>query len=486
MSVKLSPMDNVMPRIYANFIFSFRLNPGPSSLVHKVLQESLQYTCDELPILRRRVFTIPPDGDGVTGRLEARATCEWTPSVGFKDLSSSWPDYDELVDSGLEQNLLDGAVLLPSEITAYDLEVNGAPVIVAQANFVEGGLLLAFGIFHPVIDGHSGSLLMKVWAKHARSLQQRAVSLAPTLVLHPESTDYGILERIWKQETEKAEQIETIQSSSPQTWRLIGLLAPSEPSVTLDPSASLPKMRTTIFYVPVSSFEAMRAEANHQGDENSPTPAQNTANDALMAKLWRCIIKARARAASETDKHDYAQDVVSLLDLTLDGRALFSPSLPWSYMGTLVFISTTLMWGGKLIDDQTPLTEIATCIRKSVNAINPKRLMAAFGLARSLPDYGDSLRFPFATFNGAEACFTSWIGLSAFDICFGDILFANGGRADYLRPPRREYDAFCRRCVVLPMQVSGGFEILITLKEGEMNLLESDEEFVYYAKVVCH
>ncbi|KAI1744491.1 transferase family-domain-containing protein [Xylaria scruposa] len=484
-SIKLSPMDNVMPRIYANFIFSFRLNPGPISRVYEVLQESLQRTCDELPILAQRVFTLPPDENGVTGKLEVRESVEWTPSVVFNDLCESWPDYDELVDSGLEQDLLDGALLLPKEIGGHELEEDGAPVLVAQANFVQGGLLLAFGIFHPVIDGHSGSLLMKLWAKHSRSLQQENADVAPTLAMHPESADYGLLERIWRNKARMTEPTEILKSVSQQTWRLLGLLAPSEPSTTTDLNACSPKMRTTIFYVPASNFEALRNEANQPRLGGPPISTQNTANDALMAKLWRCTIKARAEAASETDS-SYAPDVVSLLDLTLDGRALFSQELPWSYMGTLVFISTTPMSVGKITDAQTSLTEIATNIRQSVQAITTERLQEAFGLARSLPDYGKSLRFPFATFEGAEACFTSWIGLSAFDIGFGDVLFANGGRADYLRPPRREYDSFCRRCVVLPMQVSGGFEILVTMKDKEMDALEADEEFTRYAKVVCH
>ncbi|KAI8623280.1 transferase family-domain-containing protein [Xylariaceae sp. FL1651] len=479
--IRMSPMDNVMPRVYANFIFSFRLNPGPFSKVHNVLQESLRRTCDELPLLRRRVFIASTDGTSeAAGMLEAREKAELTPEVMFNDMSGTWPDYDDLMDSGLEQDALDGQILFPQGIYEWDLHGEGASVLLAQANFVDGGVLLAFGIFHPVIDGHSGSLLIKLWAKHARSLQQELGDTGPGLDLHPDSMDYGILEKIWK--TEYAEQLPSkpLNTASPETWRILGLLAPSEPHEDLDPESPNHKMRTTIFYVPASGFEALRAEAN-AGIITTP----NTGNDAVMAKLWRCIMKARLTAASPSCV-DYCPDATSLLDLTLDGRALFSYKLPWSYMGTLVFITTAAMSVGKLTSEDISLPEIATVVRQSVDTVTSKRLHEAFGLARSLPDYHKSLRFPFATFAGAEACFTSWIGLSAFDISFGDVLFANGGRADYLRPPRREYDAFCRRCVVLPMQRSGGFEILITLKEEEMKVLEKDLEFVKYAKVVCH
>ncbi|KAI0435042.1 transferase family-domain-containing protein [Xylaria sp. FL1042] len=474
----VSPMDNVMPRIYANFIISLRLKPGPFLAVHNILEESLRRTCDELPVLRRKVFIAhKKDNSGATGLLEARESPEWVPKVVFNDLSSLWPDYDDLIDSGFEQDALDGQILFPRGIYEQDLHNNGACALLAQANFVEGGLLLSFGIFHPLVDGHSGTLLIKLWAKHAKALQQ---NVGPTLDFHPDSADYSLLERVWKAENVEQPPKITLQTASPGTWRLLGLIAPSEPSEDIDLTAPRPKMRTTIFYVPAAKFKALRAEANANVN-GSP----NTANDALMAKLWRCIMKARSAAASPSCA-DYLPDTKSLLDLTLDGRARFSQNLPSSYMGTLVFITTTKMSIGKLTSNDTSLAEIATAIRESVDAVTSERMQEAFRLARALPDYGDSLRFPFATFAGAEACFTSWVGLSAFDISFGDVVFANGGCADYLRPPRREFDAFCRRCVVLPMQRSGGFEILITLKEEEMSILEQDAEFVQYAKVVCH
>ncbi|KAJ3580033.1 hypothetical protein NPX13_g532 [Xylaria arbuscula] len=476
--MRVSPMDNVMPRIYANFILSLRLKPGPFSAVHGILEESLRRTCDELPILRRKVFVAQPDGhSGATGLLEAKESPEWIPQVVFNDLSNIWPDYDELVDTGFEQDALDGQVLFPRGIYEQDLQNNGASALLAQANYVEGGLLLAFGIFHPLVDGHSGTLLVKLWAKHAKALQQ---NVGPSLEFHPDSADYGLLERIYKAENDEQPPEATLRNASTETWRLLGLIAPSESSEPVDMTTPPPKMRTTIFYVPALDFKALRAEANAdiQG-------APNTANDALMAKLWRCIMKARSAAAGPSSA-DYLPDKTSLLDLTLDGRARFSPSLPTSYLGTLVFITTTKMTMGKLTGPDTSLAEIATAVRLSVDSVTSERMQEAFGLARVLPDYGDSLRFPFATFAGAEACFTSWVGLSAFDISFGDALFANGGCADYLRPPRREFDAFCRRVVILPMQRSGGFEILVTLKEEEMSFLEKDAEFIRYAKVVCH
>ncbi|KAG6353412.1 hypothetical protein INS49_005593 [Diaporthe citri] len=139
---------------------------------------------------------------------------------------------------------------------------------------------------------------------------------------------------------------------------------------------------------------------------------------------------------------------------------------------------------GELISDATSLPTIARTIRQSLSSIDRKQALQAFGLAAGLRDYEGSLRYPFATFDGAEVCITSWVGLSAFDISFGDKLFSGHGRPDLIRPPTREFDAICRRCVVLPMQASGGFEVLISLIKEEMEVLETDAEFTEYFKVV--
>lgn len=473
-----------MPRIYANFILTFHLKAtdafGP---VHDVLQKSLAQTCEKLPVFQSKVFSIP--GDKVNpskGRLAARRYEDWSPEVIYNDLSDSWPEYESLLENGLDQDLLEGQYLLPKTEFDWDFTSTGAPALVAQANYVRSGLLLAVGIFHPVIDGTSGSLLMKLWASNARALQGCG-ELRPALQVHPDSCDYSILSNIWA--AEGKDRPATLEGASPQSWRLIGLLPPNTPASNQSSSGSTPPlMQTNIFYMSAEAFENLTSLCATEGT-SYPDSAKVTANDALMALLWRCIIRARAEAA-EPSSHAYAADSISLLDTTLDGRALIGNPLPWSYMGTVVFIATTSMSVGDLISSVTSLPTIARTIRQSLTSIDREQALRAFGLASSLPDYEESLRYPFATFEGAEVCITSWVGLSAFDISFGNKLFSGHGRPDLMRPPTREFDGICRRCVVLPMQASGGFEVLVSLIEEEMEVLETDTEFAEYFKVVSN
>lgn len=488
----LNPMDNVMPRFYANFIFTFRLKAGvPFQQVHSLLQASLHTAGDELPIFRRRVFSIPPnDNNPVPGRLEAREHTDWTPEVAFKDLSGSWPDYDDLLDEGLPQDELDGAELMPP--APMDLEGQGAPAIVAQANYVAGGLLLAVCHFHSLVDGMSGSMMLKMWAKHMR-IHQGVYEGTAHLDIPVSNCDYDLVPKAWQGAGNTMPSPGEVESASPEAWRLLGLLPPLSPEETeakiafsLDPGAAPPppEMQTTIFYVSASAFSNLTAvAAPPAGSDTVPT-----ANDALMALLWRCVMRARLAADPKSPAYT-APGALAELDTTLDGRGMFSERLPSTYMGTLIFIATTRLPVADVVAtaDQTPLSHLAVEVRRSVQAITRERLHEAYGLAMAMDDYASAgLRYPFATFEGAECCFTSFLSLPIMEVSFGGGVFENGGTPDHLRPPRREFDVVCRRCVILAPRPAGGFEILLSLKKDEMDHLERDAEFARFAQFLCH
>jgi hypothetical protein len=60
-----------------------------------------------------------------------------------------------------------GFSLLPSSPIVAD----DSPVFVARANFIDGGLLLAFSVSHAIADGTSVGIIQKIWARHTRESQ---------------------------------------------------------------------------------------------------------------------------------------------------------------------------------------------------------------------------------------------------------------------------------------------------------------------------
>ncbi|KAF9894899.1 hypothetical protein FE257_004521 [Aspergillus nanangensis] len=479
----LSPMDNIMPRFYARLIFTFGCSAQQDpAKVCSFLQDGLTRASVDIPSIAGKVFQSSED-HVAKGALEVRINPNWVPKIHLQDLRDVI-DYDDWVTEGLPQDELDPDRFFPA-IDMPDLQ-KGAPVFIAQANFVAGGMLLAVGMFHSVIDGTSGMWLAKKWAEYTRQLQGIATDDHAALVISPQSADNQLLMNLWEAEGHEAVTLDDLThgrkgAGDLSLWRLLGLdpVNPSPQPFSLDTLPDIhtppPPVRSTIFYVSQKALAELKAAATADlSGENGIS-----ANDALMALLWRAIIRARF---PNPETATLGEEEETTLDATFDGRANFSPDLPWTYLGSLIFISTARMTISELTSSDTPLVRIAREVRRASDAITTSRIHAAFGLAAALPDY-NSLSFPFATFAGTEVCITSWIAWSLFDLDFGP-MFRNSGRPDFLRPPRREFDPVCRRCVVLPLQRYGGCEILVSLVSDEISRLEADPEFSRFTSVM--
>ncbi|KAI1205734.1 uncharacterized protein F4807DRAFT_442098 [Annulohypoxylon truncatum] len=474
---ELSAMDNVMPRFFISLIFTFRLKDEATyEQVLDALRKSLVNASEELPLLRRRAFEIPvSDSNKTIGRLEAREHVDWTPEVGSNDLSAVYPDYDELMDEGLPQDMMDGELILPPGRKSIDLEA-GTPLFLVQANYVEGGLILGVSMLHSLVDGTSAVLAIRTWAKHMR-IQQGEVP--PKFSIAAECCDYKKINDVWEAAGAP------VAKGTPEDWRLLGLLPPG---VSEPPIKPAPPMITSIFYFSANAFARLAAVATATNDEKGDdTQEPATVNDALMALLWRCVMRARQTAAPDSPSYS-SPDAVAELDTTLDGRGLLRDKVPSQYMGTMVYIVTTRLPFAELVAPSTPLRSVLRAFRRAVNSVTGERALEVYGLAATrLPSYAaGALKWPFATFDGAESCFSSWLTLPMLDIAFGGRLFVNGGVPDHVRPERRLLDLVCRNCNVFPLRAEGGAEVLISLTADEMPLLESDPEFLEYAQLLCH
>lgn len=490
-AVLLNAMDNVMPRYFASFILTFALKPDASFAdINHMLQRSLDQTSEVIPILRSRIFPLAaPDGSATKGQLEARINGRRTPQVLKNDLSQTWPDYDELIETGLRQDALDGAQLVPASDVGSLWSAEGAPAFLIQANYVDGGLLLAFSFFHSVLDGMSAMLLVKLWGQNACTLQGALDPSRPTLKIDPRSHDRACLDRIWNEENRREPFCPNASPSAAQL-RLLGLLppapSPEEEEQEEDSVHGPVVMASRIFYINAESLRALtRRCAQVPPYEDT---GRVTANDAIMALLWRCTIRARALASP--DEPCYAASAVTQLDTTLDGRVMIADPLPATYMGTLIYVVTTSMTVGALGtdgdddgDDGVGLARAARQIRSAAGSVTRRQALEAYMIAGGLKDYVASLRHPFASLRGNEVCISSISSLNASELSFGHKFFLNAGRPDHVRPPLLEFGTLCRRLVVLPMQPSGGIEVLVEIPKQEMEILERDDEFHRFARV---
>lgn len=488
---ELSAIDNLLPRYFHGGVSTFRLKNGVSQQqVLTTLGSSLDRACEALPFLTRRAFSIPPTPEnGATGRMEAREHKDWKPVVEHNDLSDKWPDYDELVEDGLPQDLLDGTQLLPSSRFQTDLHDSGTPLLVAQANFVEGGLLLGVAMFHGLMDGMSMAMIYRTWAQYMRLEQGEETTATIDAVPGPECFDYQTLVNVWKDSGSP------VAEPTPAAWRLLGLLPPRDVEDALaerlllpggngteaGPPKPPPSMSTGIFYVSAARIKSLSAVAATSSEPGA------TANDALIALLWRCIMRSRRAAAPDAPCFS-SPGATSEMDMPLNGRALLSDVLPWKYMGTVLFYAMASMPVDDLVSTSTPLGDVVGVVRRSVDAVTRERAMEAYGLAATkVVDFCTAaLRRPMPTFEGAEFGVTSSLSLPIMEWSFGSRLFANNGTPDYFRQERRLFDQVCRYCSVGSLRREGGVEITISLAVEEMEFLEKDSEFSEFAQLICH
>ena len=466
-----------MPRIYVHAIYCLPMKPEEEPRkAYGYLREALSKTVEHMPLLGGTlVLRQSSVQDTREGRLEIvfpphGADC--VVPLPFKDLTAVL-DYDELMAEGLPDESLDGKLFLPTDLIA-DPQI-GAAVLVVQANFLRGGCFLSVGLHHAVGDAAASVHMMQVWADHCRRLQH-ADTLEPVRAISQEGLNRDVLRELW---TAKGNQHDenAYRDASQELWRFLGVNpmtgVPGPANGTSTPPIT-PKTETSIFYVSGSSF----AKLKEAGTKSSLSGV--TANDALMAFLWRGITKARFPAEDPI----HMRNETASLDTTVDGRANFSSACPQDYFGNLVLMNTTYMSLAYLTSPSTSLSFIATEIRKTLDTISTAQINAAFALAASIPDCS-RLTFPFATFEGTELCITSTVNLPLFHLNFGGV-FGNDGKPESIRPPKSEFASICRRCVVLPRRTGGGFEIVISLVEGEMQRLMADDEFTQYAKFCCH
>lgn len=138
-----------------------------------------------------------------------------------------------------------------------------------------------------------------------------------------------------------------------------------------------------------------------------------------------------------------------------------------------------------LISPETTIPSVAQMIRtNTTRQANENALVEAYGLLRSIPEY-NSTRASCLSTNFPSVGILSPMVLPLDDTCFGEHVFANGGRSEAFRPMMGICNRGFRTCFVIPRKQSGGIEFVMTLSEEERQFLQDDEEFSRYAFSIC-
>lgn len=318
----------------------------------------------------------------------------------------------------------------------------------AQANFIEGGLLLTVGVHHSVCDTLALHLIVNTWSRNTAAASGSSKSFT---TYDARSNDRGLL-----MEGMPGANLADFPEYTPRYSANIS--TKQIPAMDLE----MPPFAARIFRFSLESLASLKAAA-----------AAFSTNDALSAFIWQRMTLARTRSGILATDSSSGEETSSLA-YAVNIRNRMSPPLLPTYLGNASMASMTERLAVSTLTSDTALSQAAAVLRKSMDGFsNPSRVPLTIGLLSSRPDPTD-LKFAYNAIFGPDIFITSWAGLNVYGSDWGAL-----GTVDALRIPGEVEDGIV---IILPRLKDGGLEVSIGLRPEAMEKLLEDEEFAKVAQ----
>ena len=517
--IRLNAIDHLSPNHYLGFNWFFALRQGITfEEAFAILKQGLRRTMELIPPLDGKVMacsteemgykkgdlrvTVPPypmTASSKAGRSDSSTVLR---QLLYKDMSQILPPFQKLREAGFKPSAFKDELVLGGPV----IPPLPADVLSAQANFIEGGCILATNWHHCCLDGVGVMIALKIWAESCRYVQ--GDSSATCAWLDPECFNHSLPEILHELEgyARPAEEVDPgvwgflpfqppDKREKPGELQVNGISGTENNSAhtgrTLPPPPVLPQkfdwppppakagLNTTMFLIPAEKVKKLQQEVVADPKAKGLI---TSISDITQAFLWRSAIKARYRVATELRGEVFGRDEMSILELPVDARPHFSSLLSSSYMGIMLIVNRPNMAVETLCSPDTSIGEVAYLLRKAAERITPALVHDAFTLLQSLPDY-DRFTNACMGLEGMHAMISNLILFQTSEVTFGDGLFADGGFPVAMRPRFGPLQKYFRFLVIFPMRDDGGVELGLGTTPDELAMLKSDEEFTKYAQL---
>ncbi|KIM97135.1 hypothetical protein OIDMADRAFT_130426 [Oidiodendron maius Zn] len=450
--LKLSPLDMHMPRVYVpRWILCFPLKIGvEKDQIYENLKLGLAHTISSIPWIAGRIGPC----EGRDPRENWIQILDSLSGVNFpyNDLSELLPSYAALHAEHFPLSRLKTTPFLPIGLLP---ETPHPPVMAAQANFIEGGLLLAIGIHHSVSDASAVGAILNIWA------QNTAVAWGSTELnfsrFEPQCKDRSPL----MLGTSGAKMVDFPEYYLQAT--AITTVADGNSDRRTSTPLKLPPMTARIFHFSPSTLAALKAEA-----------AAYSTNDALTAFLWRHMTLARNPVSqSKPAAHKIGETSTVLYAANIRRRT--SPPLPQNFLGNAFIAVKTDGLDISTLMSSSGLKIATSTIRKSLRRLTdvPNHISLTIGL---MEQFGPTeLKYAYNGFLGPDIMATSWADVGVYNNVWGDL-----GKAECFRIPGEGSDG---NMAVFPRLKNGGLEVWVALKTEVMERLVGDRDFLAKAEL---
>ncbi|KAK2730289.1 enoyl- hydratase isomerase family [Colletotrichum kahawae] len=458
---RLTPLEQISPRGWVRYLFPFQLpqDYDPRAITN-IFRRSLQATKERFPTLACEAVPDPDARQANALKLQKITDHEIEPVI-INDLRHSetfTASFEELKAKHFPVSSFSAEVFTRCPI--WPAPGQRIPITIVQANFIRGGLILNWNLFHLVGDGQAFYNWIRVWAEETRRAQNLEI-VNPVRYSDRIYTDRQIAQ------------------DSPQTLpkgKAGRLEDHPEYTIVTDPATQLAKIATTdghvgqIFYLSKDSLERLKQDAQPKTNDGSFV----STNDALSALIWRSIMAAQFDVAQLDGSEN------SVYNIAIDGRGRSQPSIHPEAMGSFLgFIQAELPI--KRILETDNIAALSLLIRKAIIAMD-KDFSGSFindvvQLVNNQNDLGALIPTSFLDVPGQNCAQTSWEKFKMYDLDWGHAL---GGKIAAIRSP--SCGILNGMQIMYPQHPDGGREMLVGIYEDCLEKLCNDPIWARYAE----
>ena len=464
--ISLSPIDMLMPRMHVPKLLYFASTAEPANITSNLLV-ALELTLKSIPIIAGSVATSKQD------RAQKGSLSVQSPFFKAEDILSANDlrdecDYEQLRAAHFSTDRVAFDAIAPK---LFGKAADSAPVMVAQANFLRGGVLLFLAVHHCVLDEVGIFNVMRVWSSYCRGEVSLDFVTPQWFDRSPLSQGAG---------TGKLED-HPEYSLAPEGAMV---RAAEDPSVYFPSSADV---RSGIFFFSDEALGRLKLAATVP----SPSDGQEcttwiSTNDALIALFWCCISSARVAESKRA-----TSEIFPLFAMAVNGRNQLHPPMSPDYCGNVVLIAKTMAKADDLlIQEPGRLAKAASLIRKAVKVVDDAYVRDVIQMVRKTDDVGRLAPRRRPAIEHSLGC-TTWARQPYYSLDWGSTL---GGACERVRGRNLRTDGLFLIFPRIPSTRGlkgesdarqGGIEVQLWLRHDTYQRLMGDPVFMDFAQWRC-
>jgi hypothetical protein len=438
---------------YTLLTLGFRFRDENQQAVISLLEKAAGEIIFSYPWLAGQIVNDMPGDEkeassGTYKVIEYKPHGQTSKFIHVKDCKKLLPKYEDIVKARAPLSMLDGSIISPAYGFPYMYPSDVTqPVILMQANFVQGGLLLTSCGHHLTMDANGHEQFLRQFARLCRSEK-----------LLEEHVHFGNAD----QQTiipplnpgEKPSPLQMLRCPSKLNDRP-GAWPPSGPGATWK-----------CFRFTAAKIAALKVEALKDCSTRSNVKYISS-NDAVTTFIFSSLTAFRSKTLPEDSR--------TMLIRAVNSRKRLDPSISEGYMGHSILCCYTTLPLSKILKNSLSTTAIK--VRQSLIEVNDHQARSFFHLLKAEKDrttfnYGAKMN------PATDLMITSFAGQQLYSTSFGDLL----GMPDFVRRPRLPDGKGL--CYLLPKTRDGDIDIVIGLSDEEYEGLKGDLKWNEFAEAI--